>query len=173
VTSVAWPADCGAWHNAGDYDTHDTPRQPVKQFRGGASYDTSGEYVRHPHHATSEGAVVIPPPPPGARLSFQSESGQQILGRNAGLHDRVITHLGETTIGAALHTGEIVELPGGGYGYPDAPLLPPAAEAIVARTRRSNSRMPLSPIATSFPRHRKPSTSKSPKPQVTCPSLTA
>jgi hypothetical protein len=120
--------------SAGDYDTHDAPRQPVKQFRGGASYDTSGEYVRHPHHATSEGAVAIPPAPPGARLSFKSESGQQILAKNAGLHDRVTVPgaWGESTIGAALHAGAIIELPGGGYDLPDAVAAPggdPAGQA--------------------------------------------
>jgi hypothetical protein len=43
--------------SAGDYDSPAAKPQSIPQFKGGASYDTSGEYVRHPMHATSDGPV--------------------------------------------------------------------------------------------------------------------
>jgi hypothetical protein len=95
-------------------------RQPVPAFKGGGAVNGS-EYTRSVH-ASSEGPVKLPVAPAGARLTFASESGQQILGRNAQLHDRVIVPgpWGESSLGSALHAGVIVELPGGGFGLPDA-----------------------------------------------------
>jgi hypothetical protein len=42
-------------------------------------------------HATSDGPVKLPPAPPGAKLSFRSESGQQIIARNAGVAEQAGT----------------------------------------------------------------------------------
>jgi hypothetical protein len=107
---------------ASDPEVHeDTPREPIQQFRGGGTFE-NGVFTRNVHHLTSEGPVNIPVAPAGAKLSFKSEAGQTILGRNASMFARVIVPgpVGETTVGAALNMGAIVEVPGGGFELPDA-----------------------------------------------------
>jgi hypothetical protein len=86
-------------------------RLPIQQFKGGGTIH-GGEFTRNVHASANSGQPVrLPPVPPGARLKFLSESGQQIIGRNAGLHDRVVvpTPSGESSIGSALNAGVIVE----------------------------------------------------------------
>jgi hypothetical protein len=130
------PSTLPAGVQANDATGKPESRLPIQQFKDGGTIH-GGEFTRSVHVTVNSGDPVKLPAGPG-KLTFRSEHGGSIIsGRQARMTD-IVEHpaFGDTSLGAALAAGLVVESANGSFEYANA-VGGPAVET--ARTTESET----------------------------------